>query len=139
MTTHLSRSVLLATLLGAALQWPAPVFAEENSSFPGSLPSASLAMPQGALAVEADVFGSAALGGNALDSYRGGAENLTLELNKNQSTGTVSDNQAYNLTTGNNLITDGSLAGANGFSTVIQNSGNNVLIQNSTIINLQVK
>lgn len=135
MTPLLSRSLLLATLLGGALQWPAHVCAEENSN----LPAASLAPPSAALSAEADLFGSSALGGSALDVYRGGAENLTLELNKNQSTGTVSDNLAYNLTTGNNLISDGSLAGANGFSTVIQNSGNNVLIQNSTIINLQVK
>ncbi len=135
MATHLSRSVLLATLLGGALQWPAHVFADEN----GRLPGASGGLPETALKAEAGVFGSGAIELGALDVYRGGAENLTLELNKNQSTGTVTDNQAYNLTTGNNFITDGSLAGASGFSTVIQNSGNNVLIQNSTIINLQVK
>lgn len=135
MATHLSRSVLLATLLGGALQWPVHVFADEN----GSLPGASGSLPETALKTEAGVFGSGAIELGALDVYRGGAENLTLELNKNQSTGTVTDNQAYNLTTGNNFITDGSLAGASGFSTVIQNSGNNVLIQNSTIINLQVK
>lgn len=135
MATHLSRSVLLATLLGA-LQWPVHVFADENGSLPGASASA---LPETAVRAEASVFGSGAIELGALDVYRGGAENLTLELNKNQSTGTVTDNQAYNLTTGNNLITDGSLAGASGFSTVIQNSGNNVLIQNSTIINLQVK
>ncbi|MBS1132429.1 MAG: hypothetical protein H6R16_3431, partial [Proteobacteria bacterium] len=32
-----------------------------------------------------------------------------------------------------------SFAGAAGFSTVVQNSGNNVLIQNATIINLRVQ
>ncbi|MBN9423284.1 MAG: hypothetical protein BGO63_19565 [Candidatus Accumulibacter sp. 66-26] len=132
MATHLSRSLLLATLLGGALQWPVHAFADENGSLSGALPEA-------AVKTEVGVFGSGAIEPGALDVYRGGAENLTLELNKNQSTGTVTDNQAYNLTTGNNLITDGSLAGASGFSTVIQNSGNNVLIQNSTIINLQVK
>ena len=135
METHLSRSLLLAAVLGGALQWPVHVFADEN----GSLPGASGALTDTVLKAEVSVFGSGAIEPGVLDVYRGGAENLTLELNKNQSTGSVTDNQAYNLTTGNNLITNGSLAGASGFSTVIQNSGNNVLIQNSTIINLQVK
>lgn len=49
------------------------------------------------------------------------------------------DNQAYNLTTGGNLISEGAFAGSSGFATVIQNSGNNVLIQNSTIVNVQFK
>jgi hypothetical protein len=34
---------------------------------------------------------------------------------------------------------DGSFAGAAGFATAVQNSGNNVLIQNATIINLRVQ
>ncbi|MBI2277663.1 MAG: hypothetical protein HYU74_09950 [Dechloromonas sp.] len=71
-----------------------------------------------------------------LDEARGGAD---LELYDIKSDGLVTNNQAYNLTTGNNWVTDGSFAGAGGFSTVIQNSGNNVLIQNATIIKLQVQ
>ena len=51
----------------------------------------------------------------------------------------VSDNHASNLTTGSNYVNDGSLAGASGFSTVVQNSGNNVLIQNATVINVKVQ
>lgn len=72
-----------------------------------------------------------------LGIYRGGTEVVV----NNDSTlgGMVHDNQAYNLTTGSNLVAEGSLSGASGFATVIQNSGNNVLIQNSTIVNVQVK
>jgi len=53
--------------------------------------------------------------------------------------GIVSDNQAYNLVTGGNSISDGAFAGTSGMPTVIQNSGNNVLIQNATIVNVQVQ
>lgn len=82
-------------------------------------------------------FGSAAVSSNMLDAYRGGAE--VSVVNDNMLKGVVSENQAYNLNTGSNLVTDGSFAGASGLSTVIQNSGNNVLIQNSTIVNVQIK
>jgi hypothetical protein len=53
--------------------------------------------------------------------------------------GVVADNRASNLTTGNNVIAEGSFSGMVGLPLVVQNSGNGVLIQNATIINLQVK
>lgn len=80
--------------------------------------------------------GSTAVIPESLDDLRGGAD---LVLNDIKSDGMVRDNQASNLTTGNNWITEGSFTGAAGFPTVVQNSGNNVLIQNATIINLQVQ
>ncbi len=86
---------------------------------------------------ETTPFGDAAIASEALDAFRGGAE-ISVE-NDSFLSGVVGGNQAYNLTTGSNLVTEGSFAGASGLSTVIQNSGNNVLIQNSTIVNLQVK
>ena len=51
----------------------------------------------------------------------------------------VAENEAHHLTTGSNAISDGAFAGASGLPIVVQNSGNNVLIQNSTILNLNVK
>lgn len=71
----------------------------------------------------------------ALDARRGGTE----VINDMQLNGIVSDNQAYNLVTGGNSITDGAFAGSSGMPMVIQNSGNNVLIQNATIVNVQVQ
>lgn len=70
-----------------------------------------------------------------LDTQRGGAA----VVNDMKLDGVVSDNQAYNLSTGGNSISDGSFAGSSGLPTVIQNSGNNVLIQNATIVNVQVQ
>ncbi|MFA6230337.1 MAG: hypothetical protein WC617_09205 [Rhodanobacter sp.] len=51
--------------------------------------------------------------------------------------GTVSDNHTTDVATGNNEITSGSFSGAAGVPMVIQNTGNSVLIQNATIINVQ--
>jgi len=48
------------------------------------------------------------------------------------------NNSARNVTTGDNNISAGSFANMSGLPTVIQNSGANVLIQNATILNLQM-
>lgn len=81
-----------------------------------------------------ELFGSVAVDSQDLAISRGGTEVTINDLK-----GIVSDNQASNLVTGSNWVTEGSFAGATGFATVVQNSGNNVLIQNATIVNLQVK
>jgi hypothetical protein len=105
----------------SAAYWPLQAGAEET------VPS-----PTGPV----DIFGSPAVLAESLENFRGGAD---LYLNDIKSDGIVRDNQASNLTTGGNWVSEGSFTGASGFPTVIQNSGNNVLIQNATIINLQVK
>jgi hypothetical protein len=68
-----------------------------------------------------------------LATMRGGTdvvENMNLH-------GTVDNNSADHVASGNNTISAGAFAGAAGVPMVIQNSGNNVLIQNATIINVQ--
>ena len=70
-----------------------------------------------------------------LAARRGGADVVNDMLLK----GVVADNRASNLTTGSNTISDGSFSGMVGLPLVVQNSGNGVLIQNATIINVQVK
>jgi hypothetical protein len=84
----------------------------------------------------ADFFAIPPVDSQNLAISRGGTE---VTLNDLKSNGVVSSNQASNLVTGSNWVTEGSFAGATGFATVVQNSGSNVLIQNATIINLQVK
>lgn len=44
-------------------------------------------------------------------------------------------NVAESNITGSNTVSNDAFAGATGFATVIQNSGNNVIIQNATIVN----
>lgn len=77
------------------------------------------------------------MGATNLETQRGGAD--TKVFNTNNLNGNVSENSATNVVTGNNVITGGSFNGTVGIPIVVQNSGNNVLIQNATIINLQMK
>jgi hypothetical protein len=119
--TH-SRWLVVMALLGGAFL-PLQVGAEETE--------------QQATIRAGEIFGSAAVDSQDLAISRGGAEITLNDLNKND--GLVSQNYANNVVTGSNFVTDGSFAGAAGFSTVVQNSGNNVLIQNATIINVRVQ
>lgn len=84
----------------------------------------------------ANPLGGAPIASSALAARRGGDERI---FSENKLKGVVADNKASNLTTGMNVISEGAFAGSSGLSTVIQNSGNNVLIQNATIVNVQVK
>jgi len=56
--------------------------------------------------------------------------------NANDLNGGVSDNRVTGSRTGENTISRDSIRDIQGFATVIQNSGNNVLIQNSTVVNV---
>lgn len=114
---------LLPTVLGCLL---ASVSMAAAAQPPAPVPS-SAATP-----ADIDGFGPS-VDGATLAAMRGGTdvvENMNLH-------GTVSDNSADHVATGYNTIADGAFTGAVGVPMVIQNSGNNVLIQNATIINVQ--
>lgn len=85
-----------------------------------------------------NIFGTTAnaVASSKLDDVRGGAELVVNDMRLN---GTVGGNAAINTLSGSNYVSDGSFANAAGLPTVIQNSGNNVLIQNATILNVQFK
>ena len=68
-----------------------------------------------------------------LGTMRGGTEHD----NDMDVTGTVGNNSADRVVTGNNTIDAGSFANSSGINTVVQNSGANVLIQNAMIVNVQ--
>ena len=53
--------------------------------------------------------------------------------------GSVSNTSTENVSTGTNWIGGGAFGNAVGLPMVIQNSGNGVLIQNATIVNLQMQ
>jgi hypothetical protein len=63
------------------------------------------------------------------------ASEYDTQINNLTEKGRVDHNSVSGSNTGNNIVTNSAFAGASGFATVIQNSGNNVLIQNSTIVN----
>lgn len=54
-------------------------------------------------------------------------------------TGSVSNTSTDNVSTGYNWIGGGAFANAAGLPMVIQNSGNSVLIQNATVVNVQLQ
>lgn len=73
-----------------------------------------------------------------LDNARGREGVDTTILNNMNVRATLSGNQANNNVNGYNIIDHGSFAQASGITSVIQNSGNNVIIQDSTIVNVTI-
>lgn len=81
-------------------------------------------------------FGVAPLAAERLAQLRGGTDTVWNDM---KLSGAVAGNAAVNVATGANIITNGSFSNASGLPVAIQNSGANVLIQNATIINLQLQ
>lgn len=77
-----------------------------------------------------------AMSADQLGRYRGGTDIVSNDM---ELSGAVAGNSARNVTTGINTINGGAFTNASGLPVVIQNSGANVLIQNATIINVQMK
>ena len=75
-----------------------------------------------------------ALDPSALDAYRGGDDSVENDVDIH---GQVDGNTAQNTISGNNTLSGEAFSNASGISTVIQNSGSNVLIQNGMIVNVQ--
>lgn len=70
-----------------------------------------------------------------LSGSRGGS---ALQISEMRLDSKLLNNQAIANVTGSNFVTHDAFAGASGLSTVVQNSGNNVIIQNATILNLSL-
>jgi len=100
-----------------------------------SLFRAEFGVSGGTAPASAEGTPTAAEGSARLEAQRGGTDTHN-DMNLN---GSVAGNSAVNVVTGNNTIDAGSFANMSGIPVVIQNSGANVLIQNATIINLQMK
>ena len=69
-----------------------------------------------------------------LDGERGGKN---IEINEMQVDGTVHSNSATDTVSGHNFISGGAFTNASGLPVAIQNSGNNVSIQNAYIVNIR--
>jgi len=81
------------------------------------------------------------LSDEVMESSRGGQYYIDIESVTASSDikGTSIGNISNNSVTGNNILAAGAMADSAGMYNVIQNSGNNVLIQNSTVVNLTLK
>lgn len=83
----------------------------------------------------ADSAYATALPEHALATERGGELHLN-QVAQASGTATQNGNSAYGNLNGGNWISDSAFSSSSGFSTAIQNSGNNVIIQNSLILNV---
>lgn len=101
----------------------------------GAAPMLALAGPS-EVEVSKAPFPGAPVSESALSQYRG-ARDITFNMQDTE--GQLYNNQAANTVSGGNQVSGQAFSGMNGFSTVIQNSGNNVLIQNSTIVNVKMQ
>ena len=120
-----------------ALSWPAAfALRRTRRDGRGAGPAAALQAPAAGSAeggaASADPFGKP-VASDRLGDLRGGA----LTISDMDVAGTVANNTANRVMTGSNAINEGSFANASGLSTVVQNTGANVLIQNATILNIQ--
>ena len=126
-----SSTFLLAAVLalpaGAGDTEPSPANAAPPPARPHAGVTASAAL---------GVFSVAAADDNLLARERGGSDQTVIDT---RLTGAVANNTAINVSTGANVIQGGSFANMSGIPIVVQNSGANVLIQNATVINLQLK
>lgn len=83
-----------------------------------------------------DNASDAPAGDAELDSARGGASTTVID---SRIAGQVSGNSASNVQTGWNIIDGGAFANMTGIPIIVQNSGANVLIQNATVIQIQLQ
>jgi hypothetical protein len=124
--------VRFATVLGIAAALAASAFADDETAAP-----AAPVAPPTVIALE----GAKTLDAAELGEQRAQAK---LEIDKltliaPQQNGVVAGNSTVNTTTGANSIGDTAFAGASGIVNTIQNTGNNVLIQSSTVVNVALQ
>ena len=79
----------------------------------------------------------------AIERARGSDETLNIgdvnvQVSNVNQKAELTNNVVESSITGNNTVSNGAFAGASGIATVIQNSGNNVIIQDATIVNYSV-
>ena len=121
----MGRNRLIVAGLSLSIVSSLPAFAVDSKTeatqiFNQTMPNATLALKRGG-------------------DVRVQNNNQTQIINTNTVNGSVNDVTVLNNITGNNSIDGGAFTGAQGFPMVIQNSGNGVLIQNATILNVTIQ
>lgn len=132
---------VLCSLSGAAMACEnattgnqAPTAAWSDATTQGLAPEAGAAVEPQPPSSEAIAGIGVAVDSSYLADLRGGEATVDNEVLID---GTVDGNTADHVVSGSNVISDGAFTNATGISTVIQNSGSNVLIQNGMVVNVQ--
>lgn len=87
--------------------------------------------------LQGDAFSVSAVPGGDLEKKRGG-ELIEAELTGAMLDAVSSNNVTIGGSTGSNVIGHDAFGHADGVTSVIQNSGNNVVIQSATVVNLKL-
>jgi hypothetical protein len=107
-----------------------------------ALPAVTITAPVGSdgharpVPAQRSPFSEKPVAADQLARMRGGTDTVWNDMKLD---GAVTGNSAINVATGANTISSGSFSNAAGLPVAIQNSGANVLIQNATIINIQMQ
>ena len=130
-TKRMPRCALVLTALAALFALPS--LAEDDAGSMRETVATPAAEPPMA-AQRSNPLNGKRLDSKALALRRGGTDIVSDQ----KLSGVVADNRAINVSSGANLISEGAFSNSSGLPVVIQNSGSNVLIQNATIVNIQV-
>lgn len=119
---------------------PAPVApGSPASTLPAATsPGATAYAPEGGAASENEAHLAPALGTPVDIERLGGMSGRDSTVDNDVTIdGTVDGNTADGIVSGSNVIGGGAFDNASGITTVVQNSGSNVLIQNGMVVNVQ--
>ena len=103
------------------------------------------AIAEEATAVKGDMFQLSDLGAAISiedlrnESGRQDISDSLIQLNNMKLNGSLEGNSLQSTATGTNMVSQDSFSNLSGIATVIQNTGNQVLIQNAMILNLTMK
>ena len=126
--------LLVTTFLTSALFMP---FTNASAALEGDSEEASFSSEEFDVASnDENSFTSAAVDEELLDEARGAFTPDLFNLNNAVLTGESSGNSVVGGVTGSNSIDSNSFTNTQGLVNVIQNSGNNVVIQSQTIVNM---
>ena len=98
---------------------------------------AALVVPAAGWASEASIDFGEPVAAQALDQHRG-RQDAQLEINWQETNAEMKEAVAAHNRTGDNIIGGGSFRDSVGFPTTIQNTGNNVIMQNAVIISIDL-
>lgn len=121
--------IVYSVMLAASVALPVCAWADDSSPPPVPV----VATFNDAMALTATEL-SASRAGKDIPADTG----AQLQLNENDLNAVFTGNVATGNHTGQNSIEQGAFQDASGFVTAIQNTGNNVLIQNATIVNVSI-
>lgn len=86
-----------------------------------------------------DLVDSSVLSLAELETLRGGDAVPSALVNQVSQNADLNNNSVDSSITGDNRVGDTAFSGVHGIPTLIQNTGNNVIIQNSTIVNFHME